>query len=154
MNTIHINSETLELLFTAKYPISVSPCEPEFYSHFRPHTNHNTIFFTNFTINNPNSPWTVTDCTNGFQNFLTIRFQDLGPIKRPFKASIQPKHHKTPKQSVKPSRINPLHHRVCRNSNKPVPTRCPRRVERLSFLSRRIPTVGLLVILERSSSLS
>ena len=101
MNTIHVNSETLELLFTAKYPISISPCEPEFYSHFRPHTHHNTICLINFTINSPNSPWTVTDCTNGFQNFITIRFQDLRHIKRPLTASINSCIINTLKQSVK-----------------------------------------------------
>ena len=148
-----MNSETLGLLYTSKYLISVSPCESELYSHFRPHTHHNPICFTNFTINNPNSPWSVMDCTNGFQNFLTIRFQDSGPIKRPFKASNRPKHHKTLKQSVKPSRIKPLPHGFCRNSLKPEPTRCPRRVERLSFLLRRIPTVRLPRILERRCSL-
>ena len=129
MNTIHVSSETLVLLYTSKYPISVSPCEPELYSHLRPHTHHNPICFTNFTINNPNSPWLVTDCTNGFQNFLTIRFQDLGPIKRSFKASTQSKYHKTLKQSVKPSRIKPLPHGVFRNSLKPEPTCRPHRVE-------------------------
>ena len=70
--TIHVNSETLGLLFTTKYPISVSPCETELYSHFRPHTHHNTNCFTIYTIYNPNSPCTVTDGKNGFQNFLTI----------------------------------------------------------------------------------
>ena len=131
-----------------------SPCELELYSHFRPHTHHNPICFTNFTINNPNSPLSVTDCTNGFQNFLTIRFQDLGLIKRPFKASNLPKHHKTLKKSVKPSRIKPLSHGVCRNSLKSEPTRRPRRVEQPFFLLRRISTVGLPVNLERSLSLS
>ena len=96
-----MNNETLELLFTAKYLISVSPYEPEFYSHFRPHTHYNTICFTNYTINNPNSPSIVTDCTNGFQNFLTIQFQDLGPIKRPLMASINSSIINTLKQSVK-----------------------------------------------------
>ena len=96
-----MNSETLGLLFTTKYPISVSSCESEFYSHFQPHTHYNTICFTNYTINNPNSPWTVTDCTNGFQNFLTIRFQDLGRIKRPLTTSINSSIINTLKQSVK-----------------------------------------------------
>ena len=75
--TIHMNSETLGLLFTTKYLISVSPCETELYSYFRPHTHHNTNCFTIYTIYNPNSSCTVTDDTNGFQNFLTIRFQAL-----------------------------------------------------------------------------
>ena len=150
MNTIHMNSETLGLLYTSKYPISVSPYEPELYSHFRPYTHHNLICFTNFMINNPNNPWSVTDCTNGFQNFLTIRFHDLGPIKRLFKVSNRPKHHKTLKQSVKPSRIKPLPHGVCRNSSKPESAHWLLRVEQLSFLPRRISTVGSPTNLERS----
>ena len=145
-----MDSETLELLYTSKYPISVSPCGPELYSHFRPHTQHNPICFTNFTINNPNSPWSVMDCINGFKIFLTIRFQDLGPIKRPFKASNRPKHHKTLKQSVKPSRIKPLPHGVFRNSSKPESTRRLLRVEQLSFLPERISTVGSPTNLEKS----
>ena len=143
-----MTNETIGLLFMAKYPISISPYEPEFYSHFRPHTYHNTNCFTIYTIYNPNSPCTVTDCTNGFQNFLTIRFQALGPIKRSLTASINSSIINTLKQSVKPSRINPLPHGVCRNSLKSEPTHRPRCVERLSFLSRRISTVGSLVILE------
>ena len=99
--TIHVNSETLGLLFTTKYPILVSPCETELYDHFRPHTHHNTNCFTIYTIYNPNSPCTVTDCTNGFQNFLTIRFKALGPIKRPLTASINSSIINTLKQSVK-----------------------------------------------------
>ena len=82
------------------------------------------------------------------------RFQDLEQIKRPFKASNQLKHHKTLKQSVKPNRIKPLPHGVYRNSLNLVPTQSPRCVKPLCFLSRRIPTVGSLVILERSSPLS
>ena len=85
---------------------------------------------------------------------FTLRSQVLGLIKRPFEASNQPKHHKTLKQSVKPSRIKPLPYRFCRNSLKPKPTRRPYCVERLSFLFRRIPTVGSPVILERSHTLS
>ena len=149
-----MNSEPHGLLCTSKYPISVSPCEPELYSHFRPHTHHNPICFTNFTINNPNSPWSVTDCTNGFQNFLTIRFQDLGPFKRSFKALNHPEHHKTLKQSVKPSRINPLPHGVCRNSSKLVSTCRLLRTEQLSFLPRRISTVGLPRNLKKRKTLS
>ena len=99
--TIHVNNETLGSLFTSKYPISVSPCETELYSHFRPHTHHNTICFTIYTIYNPNSPCTVTDGTNGFQNFLTIRFQALGPINWPLTASINSNIINTLKQSVK-----------------------------------------------------
>ena len=99
--TIHVNSKTLWLLSTANHQISVSRCELEFCSHFRPHTHHYTICSTKYTINNPNSPWTVTDCTNGFHNFLTIRFQDLGPIKRPLTTSINSIIINTLKQSIK-----------------------------------------------------
>ena len=99
--SLFTNSKTLGLLFTANHQISVSRCELEFYSHFRPHTHHNTICSKNYTINNPNSPWTVTDCTNGFHNFLTIRFQDLGPIKWSITASINSSIINTLKQSVK-----------------------------------------------------
>ena len=99
--TIHLNSKTLGLLFMANHQISVSRCELEFCSHFRPHTHHNTICSTNYSINNPNNTWTVTDCPNGFQNFLTIWFQDLGPIKRPLTTSINTSIINTLKQSVK-----------------------------------------------------
>ena len=47
-----------------------------------------------------------------------------------------------------------LPHGVCRNSSKPESTRCSLRVEQLSFLARRISTVGSPGILERSLSLS
>ena len=62
VNTIHMNNETLELLFTANHPTSVPHCEPEIHGHFRPYTHHNTIY----TMNNPNNLWTVTDCPHGF----------------------------------------------------------------------------------------
>ena len=66
VNTIHMNSETLGLLFTANHPTSVPHCEPEIHGHFRLFTHHNTIYSTNYTMSNPNSLWTVTDCPNGF----------------------------------------------------------------------------------------
>ena len=66
VNTIHMNSKTIGLLFTANHPVIGSLCEPEFHSHFWPHTHHNTMYCTNFVIYNPNSPWTVTDCPHGF----------------------------------------------------------------------------------------
>ena len=84
----------------------------------------------------------------------TIRSQVLGLIKRPFKASNQPKHYKTLKQSVTSSRIKPLPHGVCQNSSKPEPTRRPRCLERLSFLSRQISTVRSPENLEIRCSLS
>ena len=92
MNTIHMNSETLGLLSMANHPTSVPLCEPEIHGHFRPHTHQNTIYCINHDTNTQFSPYTATDCTIGFHNFSTLRFQDLGPIKRLFKASNQPKH--------------------------------------------------------------
>ena len=50
LNTIHVNSETSGLLCTANHPTSVPLCEPEFHSHFRPHTHHNTIYSINYTL--------------------------------------------------------------------------------------------------------
>ena len=94
------------------------------------------------------------DCTNRLQKFSTIRSQVLGPIKRPFKASINSNIYKTLKQSVTSSRMKPLPHGVCRKLPKPVPTRCPRRVEQLSFSARRIPTVRSPGILERRYTFS
>ena len=96
------------------------------------------------------------DCnrlSNELHKIFTLRSQVLRLIKRPFKASNQPKHYKTPKQSAT-SRIKSLPHGVCQNSSKPMPTRSPRHVERLSFLLRRNPTVELAGILERRYSLS
>ena len=84
----------------------------------------------------------------------TIRSQILGPIKRPLTALIILNHHKTLKQSVKPSRIKPLPHGVCRHSSKLVPTCRPRCVELLCFLARRNLTVRSPVNLERRCSLS
>ena len=109
--TIHVNSETLGSLFTSKYPISVPLREPDFYGHSRPHSNQNTFYFMIYETTPKNSPqhshglsWAI----HLSSIILTLRSQGLGPIKRPFKASTQPKHHKTLKPSVKPSRINPL----------------------------------------------
>ena len=84
----------------------------------------------------------------------TIRSQVFRLIKRPFKASNQPKHYKTLKQSVTSSRIKLLPHGVCQKLPKPVPTCSPRCVEPLCFLVRRNPTVRLPRILERRYSLS
>ena len=84
----------------------------------------------------------------------TTSVPSLGPIKRPFKASTNRNIHKTLKQSVTSSRMKPLPHGVCRNSSKPESTRCPRRVEQLSFLLRRNPTVGSPGILEKRYFLS
>ena len=75
VNTIHVNSETLGLLFTANHPTSIPHCELEIRGHFRPYTHHNTIYSTNYTMNNPNSPWTVTDCPNGFLKLPHLGFK-------------------------------------------------------------------------------
>ena len=84
----------------------------------------------------------------------TIMSQVLGPIKRSFKASNQPKHYKKLKQSITSSRIKPLPHGVCQKLPKPMPMCSPRCVEPLCFLVRRNPTVRSLVNLERRCSLS
>ena len=154
MNSIHINSETLGLLFTTNHPIIGFTCETEIHGHSRPHTHQHTIYLRNYEINTQNSPNTVTDYPNGLQ-----KFQQFGPKfwdrsngrSRPQTNSII---HKTLKQSVTSSRIKILPHRLCRNSKKPVPTRRPRCVEQLSFLLQRNPTIGLAGILKRSCSLS
>ena len=149
-----MNSETLELLFTTKYPISVPLCEPESLRHFRPHTHQYMIYCTNQHIKSPNRPYIATDCAERAPKIITFRSQDLGPIKRPLTASINSSINKVLKQIVNSSRIKPLLHGVCRKLPKPVPTRRPRCVERLSFLSRLIPTVGSPIILEISYTLS
>ena len=43
LNTIHMNSKTLELLFTTTFSTSVPPCEPEIQWLFRPFAYHNII---------------------------------------------------------------------------------------------------------------
>ena len=154
MNTIHVNNETLRLLFTTKYPISVPLCEPKNHGHFRPYTHQYMIYCTNQHINSPNSPYIATDCAERAPKILTFWSQDLGPIKRPLTASINSSINKVLKQRVNPSRIKPLPQEVCRNSLKPEPTRRPLCVEQLSFLLRRISTIGSPGILERSDSLS
>ena len=108
----------------------------------------------NFQHKQPNQ---FLDChgqSKKFPKIPIIRFQVLGQIKRPFKASNQPKHYKTLKQSVTLSRIKPLPHGVCRKLPKPVTTCSPRCVEPLCFLVRRNPTDRSAVNLERSCSLS
>ena len=138
-----MNSETLGLLFTTKYPISVPLCELESHGHFRSHTHQYMIYCTNKHINSPNSPYIATDCAEWALKILTFRSQDLGPIKRPVTASINSSINKVLKQRVNPSRINPLPHEVCQNSLKLESMRRPRCVKRPSFLSRRVLTVGL-----------
>ena len=149
-----MSSETLGLLFTANHPTSVPLCEPEIQWPFRPHAHHNIIYSMNYTTSSPNSPCTVTDCPNRLQQFSHFDFKfwnQSNGRSRPQTNSII---NKTLKQSVTSSRIKPLPHGVCRNSLKPVPTCRPCRVEQLSFLAQRNPTVQSPGILERSHSLS
>ena len=92
VNTIHVNSETLGLLFTANQPIIGSLCEPEFHGHFRPHTNQHMIYSTKHNPRSLNSPCTFTDCPKRALKILTIRSQVMEPIKQSFKALNQSKH--------------------------------------------------------------
>ena len=149
-----MNSETLGLLFTTKYPISVSLCEPEFHNHFRPHTHHNTIYFIIYEITIQNSPKIVTDCTNGLQKLQQFGSKIWDRSNGRSRPQTSRNIHKTLKQSVTSSRMKPLPHGACRNSLKLKPKRRPRCVEQPSFLSRRIPTIGSPVNLERSYTLS
>ena len=149
-----MNSETLGLLFTANHPTSVPHREPEIHGHFRPYTHYNTIYSTNYTMNNPNSPWTVTDCPNGFLKLPHLGSKIWDRSNGRSRPQTNRNINKTLKQSVTSSRIKPLPHGFCRNSLKLKPMCRPRRVEQSSFLSRRIPTVGSPVILEISHILS
>ena len=131
-------SETLGSLFTSKYPISVPLREPDFHGHSRPHSNQNTFYVMIYEATPKNSPQHNQGLSRAIHLssiIFTLRPHILGPIKRSFKASTQPKHHKTLKPSVKLSMINPLPHGVYRNSLNPVPTRSHRFVEPLCFLS-------------------
>ena len=69
MNTIHMNGETLGLLFMTNHPTSVPLCDPKNQWPFQPHSHHNIIYSINYTTSSPNSPWTVTDCPNELHNF-------------------------------------------------------------------------------------
>ena len=149
-----MNSKTLGLLFTANHPISVPLCEPEFHSYSRPHTHHDTIYFIIYEIKIQNSPNTVTDCTNGLQKLQQFGSKIWDRSNNRSRPQTNRNIHKTLKQSITSSRMKPLPHGVCQNSLKPELTRSPYCVERLFFLSRRIPTVGSPRNLERSHSLS
>ena len=87
----------------------------------------------------PTQSRTVQMGSKNSPKFPTIRSQVLGPIKRSFKASNQPKHYKTLKQSVTSSRIKPLPHGVCKNSNFLVSTRSSHCVDQLFLQFRRKP---------------
>ena len=131
--------------------------EPEFLGHFRPYTYQSTILYINQHNLNPNSPY-VGLCRNGqqrkSQKFPTIRSHVLGPIKRPLTASNQPKHRKTLKNGNKTQVGRKSYLLELSKTRKPGSTRCPRHVEQLPFLLRRLPTVGFSGNLERSQRLS
>ena len=92
VNTIHVNSKTLGLLFMANHQHRFHVVKPNFIAISGPI--HIIIQFISQikTQTLKTTHKTVTDCTIGFHNFLQIWSQVLGPIKRPFKASTQPKH--------------------------------------------------------------
>ena len=134
MNTILVNSKTLGLLFTATLSTSVPLCEPEIHGHFRPHAHHNIIYCVNYDSRFPNSPHltrTVHNDPKDFSPFGSKFWNRSNGRSRPQTNFII---YKTLKQRVTSSRIKLLPHGVCRNSKKPVPTCCPRRVEQFSFL--------------------
>ena len=147
-----MNSKTLGLLFTANHQTSVSLREPKFI--VISGLIHITIQFIAQII--PITTQTVHGQSRtaqfGFHNFSHSgpKFWDRsnGRSRPQTNRNI----HKTLKQSVTSSRMKPLHHGIFRNSLKPM--RRPYCVERLSFLSRRNPTVESPVILERSHTLS
>ena len=69
MNTIHVNSKTLGLLFTATVSTSVPLCEPKIHDHFRPHAHHNRIYCVNYDSRCPNSPHPSRTVHNGPKDF-------------------------------------------------------------------------------------
>ena len=150
MNTIHVNSETLGSLFTPNHPTSVPLCEPEIHGHFRPHTQQNIIYCVNYDSRCPNSPHPSRTAHNGpkdFSHFGSKFWNCSNGRSRPQTNSII---YKALKSRVKQVGYNPyLTDFVETPSN-----RCLRCVERLSFLLRRNPTIGLAGILERRYSLS
>ena len=123
------------------HPTSVLLCGTKFPSHFRPHTYQNTIYCINHDTNTQFSPYTATDCPNGFQKFSHFGPKFWVRSNGRSRPQTNPIINKTLKQSVTSSRIKPLHHGVCQNSKKSVPTCYPRCIERLCFLARRNPTV-------------
>ena len=148
-----MNSETL-WLFTANHQHRFHFVKPNFIAISGPI--HITIqFVSHITTQTPKTAHkTATDCTIGF-----LKFQHFGSKiwdRSNGRSRPQPNRNinKALKSRVKQTRIKLLSHGVCQNSSKPEPTRRPRCVERLSFLLRRIPTVGSPVILERSHTLS
>ena len=154
MNTIHVSSETLALLFTATLSTSVPLCEPEIHGHFRPHTHHNTIYSINYTL----AAQTIRGLSRIVQmastNFPHFGSKILDRSNGRSRPQTNRTINKALEQSVTSSRIKILPHGVCRNSLKSVPTRSPRCVEPLSFLARRNLTIGLARNLERMSTFS
>ena len=152
-----MNNKTIELLFTTNIQSSVHFVNPNFMAISGPIHITTEFYFIIYETTPKNSPQYCHGLSRAIRLssiIFTLQSQVLGPIKRPFEASNQPKHHKTLKQSVKPSRIKPLPYEVCRNSFKSKPTRRPYCVERLSFLFRRIPSRIARNLREKSHSLS
>ena len=148
-----MNSETLGLLLTANHQHRFHFVNPNFIAISG--LIHITIQFVS-QIKTPTpktAPKTDTDWTMDLINSNTS-IPRFGTDQTVVQGLNKPKHYKTLKQSVTSSRIKPLPHGVYRNSSNPVPTRSPRCVEPLSFLSRRIPTVGSPRNLEKSHTLS
>ena len=79
-----------------------SPCEPAFHGHFRPHSNQYMIYYAKAQFDTPKPTVAVTAATLGFQKFISIRSQGLGPIKRPLTASLYSNNRKILKERIKP----------------------------------------------------
>ena len=111
--TKHINSQKLFLrtLFPGivkpsftipdKSKIIGSPCEPGFHGHFQPLSNQYMINTKNTQFHTNISRGAGTGCSILFQNFILIRSQGLGPIKRPLTASINSNIRKVMKMGIK-----------------------------------------------------
>ena len=84
-----------------KSQIIGSPCEPGFHGHFRPLSNQYMINTKNTQFHPNISRGAATGCSILFQNFILIRSQDLGPIKRPLTASIDSNIRKVLKMGIK-----------------------------------------------------
>ena len=84
-----------------KSQIIGSPCEPGFHGHFRPLSNQYMINTKNTKFHTNISRGAATGCSILFQNFILIRSQDLGPIKRPLTGSIDSNIRKVLKMGIK-----------------------------------------------------
>ena len=149
-----MNSETLGLLFMGNHQHRFHFVKPN--SIVISGLIHITIqFVSQISTQTPKTAHkTVTDYPIGFHKFQHFGSKIWYRSNSRSRPQTNRNIHKTLQQSVTSSRMKPLPHGVCRNSLKPEPTCRPHCIERLSFLSRRIPTVGSLVILERRYSLS